>query len=508
MSTKGNLETSGAQAPRGFIGKGSMISLVGQGAKTLVQIVTTATLGRLLMPSDFGMMGTVGPLLTFFIIFRDLGLTNVAVQRPNISHQEVTNLFWMNVGAGCLLGLVVACLGAPVARFYRDDRLAAVVAMLASTFVINGFAAQYFAVMQRRFQIVRLVSIDVSSTAIAAAAGICAAIFGFGYWSLAIMPVISQGLSMLLVTANSTWRPGRPRWFPEMGGLIRSGGGYAGFNLFNFLSRNLDQIVIGRTLGETTLGYYSRAYNLMLLPLSQMTNPLAQVMVPTLSRLVGDPPAYREAYLGTMRRLLFFCVPLVMANVVGADWTVGLLLGPKWTPAVGIYVALGLSGLVQPLGYSTGWLFISQGRSREMLIWGIFSSAVVVSSFLVGLRWGAVGVAWCYTLVQFVIINPALWYWVGRHGPILFKDFADVFTPFLIASVLDGALFVIVRHYWDPVPVVGLVCAIVWQVAAQTTLLALTPRTRPIVGDMISVLTRVTIQSYRITTLLKSLCFA
>ena len=239
--------------------------------------------------------------------------------------------------------MIVARLGPSVALFYRDDRLIAIVAVLASTFVMNGLAAQHLAVMQRRFHIARLVAIDVSSTTIGAAAGICAAVFGLGYWSLAFMPLVSQGFSMLLVLVTSSWRPGRPVWHREMVGLIRSGGGYAGFNLFNFLSRNLDQILVGRTLGEATLGYYSRAYNLMLLPLSQVTNPLAQVMVPTLSRLVSDPPAYRAAYLGTMRRLMFRCTPLVMTNVVGADWTVGLLLGSKWTPSVAIYAALGIS---------------------------------------------------------------------------------------------------------------------------------------------------------------------
>jgi O-antigen/teichoic acid export membrane protein len=186
-ATENPVSASVVQAPRGFIGKGSAITLTGQGTKILVQLMSTAVLGRLLMPADFGMMGTVGPLLTFFVVFRDLGLTNVAVQRPDISHQEVSNLFWINVGAGCALGLVVASLGPSVALFYRDDRLAAIVAFLASTFVINGISAQHFGVMQRRFNIVRLVSIDVGS-----AVGIEAAFFGCGYWSLAIVPVVND----------------------------------------------------------------------------------------------------------------------------------------------------------------------------------------------------------------------------------------------------------------------------------------------------------------------------
>jgi polysaccharide transporter, PST family len=496
-ATKEPLLTGVVRVPNGFIGKGSAITLTGQGTKILVQILSAAALGRLLMPADFGMMGTISPLLTFFIIFRDLGLTNVAVQRPNISHQEVTNLFWINVAAGCVLALIVAGLGPSVALFYRDDRLPAVVALLATTFVINGLSAQHLAVMQRRFNIARLVAIDVSSTVVGTAAGISAALFGWGYWSLAVIPVVTQGFSLFLVAITSSWRPDRPRWHAEMLGLMRSGSGYAGFGLFNFLSRNLDQILIGRTLGEVTLGYYSRAYNLMLLPLSQVTNPLLQVMVPALSRLVDDPPAYRAIYLGTLRRVMFLCCPLVMANVVGADWAVRLLLGPKWAPSVGLYAALGISGLVQPLANSTGWLFISQGRSRDMFIWGVFSSSIVVVAFLIGLQWGALGMALSYTLVQFIIISPALWYWVGRHGPVLFVDFVRVTLPFLIVSGVDASLFLLLRTYWDPAPIVGLTSAVVWHIFAQTALLAVNPRTRPMIGDIMSLLSRFVIRPER-----------
>src|SRR6267142_7256877 len=99
------------QAPRGFIGRGSTITLAGQGVKILLQLASTAVLGRLLAPADFGLMAMVAPLLTFFIIFRDLGLSNVAIQRPSISSQEITNLFWINVVAGSLLAIVVAGLG-------------------------------------------------------------------------------------------------------------------------------------------------------------------------------------------------------------------------------------------------------------------------------------------------------------------------------------------------------------------------------------------------------------
>jgi len=487
------------QAPRGFIGKGSAITLTGQGAKILLQLASTAILGRLLVPSDFGLMGMITPLLTFFIIFRDLGLSNVAVQRSHISSQEITNLFWINVGAGCLLAAVVAGFGPAAATFYHDARLRAVITFLSATFVVNGISAQYLALLQRTFKISQLVLIDVTSTALGVAAGIGAAWKGFGYWSLAIAPVTTQSISLALAVTTSRWQPGLPRLDRQVLSMLYTGAGFAGFNLFNFLSRNLDNILVGRTLGEATLGYYSRAYNLMLVPLSQVTNPLAQVMIPALSRLTSDPPAYRAAYLGMLQKVMFFCCPIIMANIVGADWTVGLLLGPNWTPAAELYMVLGISALAQPVGNSTGWLLISQGRSKDMLRWGIFSSIAIVASFIIGLHWGVLGLAWSYTAAITFIITPALWYWVGRRGPVGFGDLAGATLPFLLVSGLDGFIFFLARHYWTPSPVPGLIAAVAWHFAAQVGLLSLHPHTRPVIRDIGAVVTRII--TYRVALL-------
>src|SRR5439155_15010723 len=238
------------------------------------QLASTAVLGRLLVPADFGLMGMVAPLLTFFVIFRDLGLSSVAIQRSSLSSLDTTNLFWINLGAGCILAVVVAALGPASAAFFNDDRLTFVVVLLSATFIVNGASAQYFASLQRNFRILRLGFIDVTATALGIASGVSAAWSGLGHWSLAIVPIVTQSVSLILAVANSNWQPGRPHFDRQVLGMLHTGAGFAGFNIFNFLSRNLDNILVGRFLGETALGYYSRAYNLMLVPLSQVTNPL------------------------------------------------------------------------------------------------------------------------------------------------------------------------------------------------------------------------------------------
>lgn len=487
QAARGDTITQQAQqerAPEGFIGKGSAVTLSGQGAKILLQFLSTAVLGRLLTPADFGLMAMAAPVLTFFVIFRDLGLSNVAIQRASITPEEVSTLFWINVLAGAVLTIIVMAFGPVAAAFFHDDRLGPVLALLAITFLINGASAQFLAMMQRRFRVRRLVLIDVCATTAGIFTGIVAAWRGFGFWSLVFVPIVTQSTSLLLALHGSHWRPGRARIDRHTLGMIRTGAGFAGFNLFNFLSRNLDNILVGRTLGETALGYYSRAYNLMLIPLSQVTNPLAQVMIPALSRLVSQPELYRSTYIGALQRILFFCCPVIMVNIVGADWTIRILLGPKWIEASPLYAILGIAAIVQPIGNSTGWLFISQGRSRDLFVWGVFSSVITVASFVVGLHWGVTGLAWGYASANIVILTPALCHWAGLRGPVDSRDLAAATMPFLLVSALAGIAFQLLRQYWEPPPILGLVSALVWHFSAQTALLLLYPKTRPQVRGM------------------------
>ena len=215
--------------------------------------------------------------------------------------------------------------------------------------------------------------------------------------------------------------------------MVKFGGGLTGFNFANFFARNLDQILIGRYWGGVQLGLYERAYKLLLFPLSQITNPLAQVMVPALSRMVEEPERYRAAYMRVVRLLLLATLPGVAWAVGMADSLVPFLLGPNFTDSARIFVALGFAGLLQPMNNPTGWLFISQGRGREFMIWGLVTAGFAVAAFGIGIVWGAVGIAVAYATQEYVKA-PILWWYVGRKGPVGAADLISSGIPFVLGA--------------------------------------------------------------------------
>src|SRR5258708_26287956 len=108
---------------------------------------------------------------------------------------------------------------------------------------------------------------------------------------------------------------------------------------------------------------------------------------------------------------------------VTAEWIVQLVIGPQWVEAGRIFALLGIGGLLQPVANSTGWLFTTQGRTHHMFKWGLTGSSIIIAGIIVGLPWGAIGVATSYSITILFIATPLLFWFVGRQGPVIMIDF-------------------------------------------------------------------------------------
>ncbi|MDK1387888.1 lipopolysaccharide biosynthesis protein [Sinorhizobium sp. 8-89] len=429
---------------RKSVGRGAIATGLAQAVKILTQILSVIVLSRLLSPQDFGIVAMCAPVLAFIALFQDFGLTQATVQKSAITHDEVNCLFWVNV----VVSVTLACLmlgAAPlIAAFYREPRVGPLISAMALQIVAYGLGAQHLALINRRMAFRRLALIEIAS----AIAGFCAAvawtIVDRSYWALYAGTLTSAVLPTLCYWANSRWRPGTPRKVEGVGDLLNFGAGITGFNFANFFARNLDNILIGKYLGEAQLGLYDRAYKLLLFPLSQIANPLSKVMVPALSRLTGEPDRYRSAYLRVMPLMLIVTLPGVAAAVAIADVLIPFALGQQWRESADIFRALGFAGLLQPLNNPAGWLFISQGRSGDFMRWGIVTATTSALAFIIGLPHGALGVAIVYAASEY-LRTPFLWIYVGREGPLKVGDMIRAASPFVLGSHMALAVVWLMR---------------------------------------------------------------
>ncbi|MGE6740346.1 lipopolysaccharide biosynthesis protein [Allorhizobium pseudoryzae] len=424
---------------------GAIVTGSSQAVVALCQIVSVIVLSRLLSPSDFGIVAMSWPVIGLLSIFQDFGLTQATVQRPGITREDVNFLFWLNVGISGLVALAIFATAPLAAAFYSEPKIAALLMAMSCLVLIQGLGAQHTALLNRRMRFPALSAMEVAGALGGLATSVTWALLSPSYWALFGGSLVTVLLPVILAWTLSGWRPGLPRRAEGARALVNFGAGLTGFNLSNFVARNADNVLIGRFLGGAQLGLYDRAYKLMLMPLRQATNPLARVMVPTLARLSDEPARYRQAYLTVVPLLLIALVPGIAALIIVAPTFIPFLLGPEWQESALIFSALGFAGLLQPLNNPAGWLFISQGRSRDFMIWGVVTAITSVAAFVIGLPYGVYGVAVCYTISEY-LRTPFLWWFIGRKGPVRVRDMLGAAAPTLI-----GAHLAIGGFFWfDP----------------------------------------------------------
>jgi PST family polysaccharide transporter len=312
---------------------------------------------------------------------------------------------------------------------------------------------------------------------------------GAGYWALIGGHLTTSFVYMVGIWTVCGWRPGLPARGSGVRSLLRFGGNLTGFGVVNFFARNLDNMLIGRVWGSTQLGLYAKAYQLLTLPIDQINAPITTVAIPALSRLNDSPERYRRAYLRIMEKIAVLTMPGIALLIATADWVVLVVLGPQWTEAGRIFAALGVAALIQPIANTTGWLFISQGRTDDMFRYGLVASTIIVAAIVAGLPWGAVGVATVYALVWVTIVTPLLFYWVGRRGPVHARDFYVTVAPAFCAALgVLGALFLFRRLGIIVSPLKGLAASLGIACAVALLLLYAIPAGRRVLRDFAEVI--------------------
>jgi len=384
--------------------RGGVLSVVAQVAQVLLQSISTVVLARLLTPTDFGLVAMVTAVTAIAAGFADLGLTEATIQRKEISHNQVSTLFWINVAIGLLLTLLTSAMAPVLAAFYREPRLVGITLVVSLSFLIGGLRGQHNALLKRQMRFSSIAIRDVSSYIVGVSVAVTMAWLGAGYWSIVALPLTLNLTQMVLSWWMVKWKPGLPHSDPEVRSMIGFGGNIAvSYVIFNWIS-NADNILIGWYWGAGPLGLYSRAYNLLILAVNQITAPAVSVAIPAFSRIQGDAKLFARYYLRIINLIVWISASLFGFLFVAAEPVIVLVLGEKWRQAAPVFRVLTISALGQLLLQSTLWLFVSRGQSARLLKLMLIISPITVGSYLIGLPFGIRWVALSLSLVLLAML--------------------------------------------------------------------------------------------------------
>ncbi len=441
LATDHLLEGLGARSTGGVA-----ITFFAQLLTLAIQIGYAAASARLLQPQDFGVAAMAISVTGLAGLFTDMGLSTASVQRESLDQNIVSALFAANVLLGVAAMLVCFGLAVPAAFFFSDHRVTFAVLAYGAIIPVSAAAVQHQALLQRGMKQSALQTIGIVSIIAGSLTGIVAALFGAGFWALIAAAAVTAFVRMGLSWSICPWRPSRVSNWTEVSGVVRFGAHLTGFNVAHFFSSQADNALIGAFWGADATGIYSRAYQLMLLPLTAVSGPLGSVFLPVLSRLQSDPARWRDTFLRILLASATLGCAIAAVLVVTGDKLIYIVYGPNWERSVAIFRWLSVSMLTTfPMG-AMAWAFVSLGNVKAMFQWGIIALIVLLAVFVSTVSFGIETLAIGYSSAV-LLLTPVIFYLALHKSPLSpWIALGHIVRLWIAAGCGIGAGFMIARQ--------------------------------------------------------------
>jgi O-antigen/teichoic acid export membrane protein len=371
----------------------------GQVAGQLMRIAVTVMLAHLLTPAQFGPAGLALTISSLSLVLADPSLAAALVRMPRITEEDRSTVFWTNLAFGVFFTGLGIGLSGLVGDFYGRPIVGRLFAVESLTFLLIGLSATQAAVLTREMSFRSLQLREIGGTVLGGGVGVGLAFAGYGPWAIIGQSVAGAGFATLLIWVLSPWRPQlvfSRRSLRETGSF---GSKLFGVKMLAWTNRNTDNLLVGKFLGTgAPLGLYAAAYNFCYTPITRITQPAQAVVLPAFARMQGDRRRLADGWLRGNRLLAAVMMPLFLGTIVIAPDVVPVVLGHRWHQAAPVVQFLCWAGLMESLQSMTGSMLTAAGKAGIVLRYSIVLTALYVSAFAVGLRWGIVGVAACYAI--------------------------------------------------------------------------------------------------------------
>ena len=408
---------------------------IGRFSSQGISFVLGLILARLLLPSDYGMLGMLGVFTAFAGSFIDCGFGSALIRKLDRTEIDCSTVFYYNLGASLLVYMVMF-LGAPfIADFYKQPLLTNVTRIACLTIPIGALCSVHSNLLYCQLRFRDIAIGNILATFFSGGIGLLLAYNGYGVWAL-----VCQGIIASLVNCCYLWRIScwKPLWmfstssFKELFGygskLMLSG-------WLNTMYSQLSPLIIGRFYSSSTLGYYTRAQSYVDFPSSNIMGILQQVVFPVLSRLQNED----EQLIGIYRKyikvcaIFIFCGMTILAAL--AKPLILLLLTDKWLPSVPIMILLCFSFMFSFVNTINLSPLQIKGRSDLFLKLEVVKKAISITMILLSASWGIMAMCWSmviYTQIA-IFINT---YYTGKLFHLGYREQLTDFLPYFFMALL------------------------------------------------------------------------
>lgn len=455
--------------------RGLSQSLGGQVVRVVISLVTVAVLARLLGPQDFGLYAMAFTLITLVNPLRDFGLTQAVVQRPRLTHAELSGAFWLNMAVGTALAVVTIIMAPLAGWMYGESQVSVLLAILAGVHLVGAAGGVYRARLVREMAFGRLRFIQIMAALAALGTAVSWAVWRPGPWALVIQQYTLEIVALGLLWVFNRWIPSRPRAASGYAHWFQHGRNTASYQLLANVSRGLDELLIGVFAGTFALGIFNRIAQIVRNPvrnLQEVMNPLA---LGTLSRVQDNDSAFSNWH-ASFSRLVFWLCAVLLAFACGIpEPIVRILLGPEWAAHHTLLPLLATQSVLFLVDRTLLWPYWARLRTHCLPKWTLLTLALYVPAVTVGVQFGPTGLlvgAITASTLMLTLRAVALERqtslpvkaWLGAIPKPLFVGLGGAAAGFITSgSVVQAGL--IERLLWPVLAIVLAMIVLVWAFA-------------------------------------------
>ena len=419
------------------IKKAAFINFVSKYAGIFIQILYQAILARILTPNDFGIVAVIAVFTTFFMVFADMGLGTAVIQNKRLTREDTNNIFSFTVYFGIGLAIVFCLFSIPLAYFYNDEVYKSIGCLLSISLFFNTLNMIPNAVLlkEKKFVAVGLRLVIVSI--ISAVFTIILAIGGFKYYAIVFYSIFTAFFTFLWNEISVKARFSFKFKWSSLKKVFNYSAFQFAFNIINYFSRNLDNLLIGKFMGNDALAYYDKGYRLMLYPVQNLTHVITPVLHPILSEYQNDKNYIYIQYMKIVKVFSLMGIFISIYCYFAAGEIVLIMFGSQWESAVPCFKFLALSVWSQMVTSSSGAIFQSLGDTRLLFCSGFITAMISVIAILIGVSSkNILNIAICVTIaynIHFIITYIIMMKWGFKDS---YTKFLKMFFPELIIALL------------------------------------------------------------------------
>jgi PST family polysaccharide transporter len=434
-----------SQTFRQQVASGLAWTLVGTWGRQAIDMLVFLFLARLLAPAEIGLMALAMVFVLFAQLLVDQGMGDALVQRREITPIMVDTAFWVALLTGVTLTASVFLLSGPIAALLDQPGLQPILQAVSPLFTLAAFTTIQIALLRRQLAFRSLSVRALVASAGGGIVGVALALAGAGVWALVAQQLASAVFSVLTLWWITDWRPSFHASRQEFRGLFGFGIHIVGTDLITYLSRNVDNLLVGAVLGPTELGLYVVGYRILTATQTVLVQVTRKMTFPIFSRLQDDRDRMRRAYNRMTRAAASVILPGYLALAVVAPELIVVLFGDKWErsgPVAAILLLIGPVVAVQALSFA---LLNAVGRPDISFRFRVLLTAVTVGAFVLAVPYGIEAMATAYVVPAYLLL-PLNLRWVQRHASIDIGEYLANMRGVAAATVLMVASMLIGRY--------------------------------------------------------------